>query len=52
MDDPSAQMLSWFEDDELTECPTCHAKTVVPADVGADMVLCTACGIVARPTPD
>jgi uncharacterized Zn finger protein len=50
MDEPSDQMLSWFEDHELTECPSCGEKKVVPARLGDDIVLCTACGIVARPT--
>ena len=51
MDGPSEQMLSWFEDDELTDCPSCGEKKVIPARVGDGMVFCAACGIVERPTP-
>ena len=52
MGEPSEQMLSWFEEDELTDCPSCGRKKVIPAPVGEGMVFCAACGIVARPTPD
>jgi len=52
MDDTGEQMLSWFEEDELTICATCGEKTVVPAPAGADMAVCAGCGVVAKPTPD
>jgi uncharacterized Zn finger protein len=51
MDDPSEPMLSWFDDDELTDCPSCGEKKVLPAPAGDGMVICAACGIVATPTP-
>ena len=51
MDETSEQMLSWFEEDELSVCPTCGEKTVVPAPAGSDRAVCAGCGIVARPQP-
>ncbi len=48
MNEPSVQMLSWFEDDELTDCPSCSEKKVLPAPMGTGMVFCTACGMVAK----
>jgi uncharacterized Zn finger protein len=52
MDEPSEQMLSWFEEDERTDCPSCGEKKVIPAPVGDGMLLCIACGIVTRPAAD
>jgi hypothetical protein len=52
MDDTSEHMLSWFEDDELSICPSCGEKTVVPAPAGKDLAVCAACGIVAKPAAD
>jgi transcription elongation factor Elf1 len=52
MDDPSEQVLSWFEDDELTDCPSCGERKVVPAPAGKAMLVCAVCGIVTKPTPN
>jgi hypothetical protein len=52
MDDPSETVLSWFEDHELSDCPACGEKKVVPAQAGEAMLVCAACGIVTKPTSD
>jgi hypothetical protein len=52
MDEPSETMLSWFEDDELTDCPSCGERKIVPSHLRDGLAVCAACGVVAKPTPD
>jgi predicted nucleic acid-binding Zn ribbon protein len=52
MDGTSEKILSWFEDDELTDCPNCGEKKAIPVTAGNSSVVCAACGIVAKPAPD
>ena len=49
MDDTSEQMVSWFDDDELTECPACGARKVLPTPGRDGLVICAACGVVTTP---
>jgi uncharacterized Zn finger protein len=51
MDEPSETMLSWFEDDELTDCPSCGERKIVPSHLRDGLAVCAACGVVAKPTP-
>lgn len=51
MEVTSEQMLSWFDDDELSECPACGEKKVIPAPAGDGLVICGACGVVTTPEP-
>jgi ribosomal protein S27AE len=45
----NAEMLSWFEDDELRVCPACGETTVFPVDVLESRAVCSNCGIVEAP---
>lgn len=39
MDDTSEQMASWFDDDELGECPACGERKVIPAPARVGLVI-------------
>jgi hypothetical protein len=47
----SEQMLSWFDDDELGECPACGQRKVIPAPAGDGLVICSACGVLTTGEP-
>jgi ribosomal protein S27AE len=49
METTNAQILSWFEDDELRVCPACGERTVFPVDVPEDKAVCANCGLVEAP---
>ena len=34
--------LKWFDEDELSDCPSCGEHTIVTTDAGA--TICTECG--------
>jgi hypothetical protein len=51
-DDSVDSVLDWFDEDELSVCPVCGQRKVVPAKVSEEFVVCVSCGIVARPMPD
>jgi ribosomal protein S27AE len=42
--DANHDVLSWFEHDELADCPLCGERTLLPA--WESKVVCVNCGIV------
>jgi hypothetical protein len=45
-DEDAVDLSHWFDDDELSECPRCGARRLLPAGPEVRVDVCLDCGVL------